>query len=424
MKKLKVAIAGLGTVGKSVYNILSDDAHSLKQKHNVEFEVIAASARTKKSFLKDNVKFYENAVDMADNKDIDIIIEVIGGSNIAKDLIIKSISNKKHFITANKALLAEYGYEIAKIADNNNVNIGFEASTVGALPIIKSFKNNFAAVNHIKEFYGILNGTCNFILTKMAEEGKEFSDVLKEAQDKGYAESDPTFDIKGIDAGHKLAILSSIAHGSKPNFKDQYIEGIDNIEINDIKLASELGYKIKLLGIYKSQEEPFQAVYPALIDQKSMIAKVENTFNTVVTNCSNAGWSMLVGHGAGGMITASAIVADLVDIANDHNSKIFLHNANSLKDTKIRDISQRNGSYMIRIEIKKENIAKDRELFKFIFEDKFEINKSAYLTQEDKLVAGFILHNIKESDIISFISNMKHENIINAKFIRVEDLEF
>lgn len=425
MKKLKVAIAGLGTVGKSVYEILSNDSKSLFEKHNVKFEIIAASARSKKSFLNDNVKFYDNPIEMVKNEDIDVVIEVIGGNNIAKDLIINSVSSKKHFITANKALLAEHGYEIAKIADKNNVNIGFEASTVGALPIIKSFKDNFAAVNDIKEFYGILNGTCNFILTKMEEEGKGFNEILKEAQEKGYAEADPTFDIKGIDSGHKLAILSSIAYGSKPNFKDQHIEGIDNIDISDIELASDLGYKIKLLGVYKYFDQPFQAVYPALIDKKTMIAKVDNTYNTVATNCSNAGWSMLVGHGAGGMITASAIVADLVDIANDHNSNIFLHNADSLKDVQISKIENRIGNYMIKIEIKKENISKDRELFKTIFENKFNIDNSAYITCDDKITAGFIISKQKESEISSFVTNLvNNNNVISAKFIRVENLEF
>lgn len=425
MKKLKIGIAGLGTVGKSVYQIITQDAKNLAKKHDVDFEIVAVSARSNKDFVNKDIKFYENALDLANDSEIDIVVEVIGGCGLAKDLAIKTLSNKKHFVTANKALLAEHGAEISKIADKNNCHIGFEASTVGALPIIKSFKENFVAANDVKEFYGILNGTCNFILTKMANENRDFNDVLKEAQEKGYAEADPTFDIKGIDAAHKLTILSAIACGANPNFKDQHIEGIDKIEASDIKLAKELGYEIKLLGIFKNDQNLItQAVYPALISQSSMISKIEGTFNTVVTNCSNASWSMLVGKGAGGLITASAIVADIVDIANQFFSKVFLIASGKLTNIKIKSINDRFGKYFIKLILEKDNITEDREFLKKIINENFEIDQISFIDEQNEIIAGFITNPNKESKILSFIDQVNSNKIKLAKFIRVEDPQF
>ncbi len=422
MKTLKIGLAGLGTVGKSVYEIIKNDASSLTKKHKTNFKIVAVSARSKKDFIANDIKFYQNAVDLAKDKNIDVIIEVIGGEDVAKDLIFESLKNNKHYITANKALLAKDGYEIAKLADNNNCHIGFEASTVGAVPIIKSFKDNFAAVNNITEFYGILNGTCNFILTKMTDEGSDFADVLKEAQENGYAEADPTFDIKGIDAAHKLTILSTIASGNKPNFDDLYIEGVDKIEASDIKLAKDLGYKIKLLAIYKNNgQECEQAVYPALVDKSLMIAKVEDTYNTILTNCSNAGWNMTIGRGAGGLITASAIIADLADIANENFSKTFLFSANDLQEIKIKDIKNKKGDYFIKLIINKSSIAEDREFLQETIGKNFNIKKASYIDDKEQILAGFIVDNCQESEVKNFIDNLTLNKIISAKFIRIEN---
>ena len=421
MKTLKIGLAGLGTVGKSVYEILKNDSNSLLKKHQANFEIVAVSARSKKDFIDNNIKFYENAVDLAKDPDIDVVIEVIGGETIAKDLIFESLKNNKHYITANKALLANDGYEIAVLADNNNCHIGYEASTVGAVPIIKSFKDNFAAANDITEFYGILNGTCNFILSKMTKEGSNFADVLKEAQDNGYAESDPTFDIKGIDAAHKLTILSTIASGSKPNFNNIHIEGVDKIEASDIKLAQNLGYKIKLLAIYKnSGKDCEQAVYPSLVDESLMIAKVEDTYNTILTNCSNAGWNMTIGHGAGGLITASAIIADLTDIANENFSKTFLFNAKDLQELEIKNIENRVGDYFIKIVINKDSISKDRDFLQSVLSDEFHLDKSSYIDNGEEILAGFIVKNEQELKIFNLLKNMPCDKVKSTKFIRLE----
>ena len=250
MNKLKIGIAGLGTVGKGVYDILKKDAKILEKKSQTVFEVVAAASRSKKDFLDSNIKFYSNVLDLAADPEIDVIIEVMGGVGVAKDLMEAAIKNGKKFVTANKALLAEHGAEISEFVEKHNGHIAFEASTAGANPVIKAFKESFTA-NEITEFYAILNGTCNFILTKMGAEGSDFAATLKEAQSLGYAEADPTFDIKGIDTAHKLTILASIASSTKPAFKQLHIEGIEQVSANDIKLADDLGFKIKLLAIYK-----------------------------------------------------------------------------------------------------------------------------------------------------------------------------
>ncbi len=425
MKTLKIGLAGLGTVGKSVYEILKNDSKSLAKKHNTNFEIVAVSAKSKKNFIDSKIKFCENAIDLAKDPNIDVVVEVIGGMEVAKDLIYESLKNKKHYITANKALLANDGYEIAKLADTNNCYIGYEASTVGAVPIIKSFKSNFSSANQISEFYGILNGTCNFILTKMTTNGANFSDVLKEAQEQGYAEADPTFDIKGIDAAHKLAILSAIASGTKPNFNGQYIEGVDKIDALDIKLAKNLGYKIKLLAVYKKNNEKLeQAVYPALIDQNLLIAQVNGTYNTILTNCSNAGWNMTIGHGAGGLITASAIVADLTDIANQNFSKTFLFDAKDLEDSKIEDIKKRKGDYFVKLEILKDSIQKDRDFLQKAIGKNFNLVQASFIDAENEVYAGFIIENKEESEILKLINGLDFEKVKSSKFIRVENPKF
>ena len=243
MKKLKIGLAGLGIVGKGVYDILQKDAALISKRTKNQLELVAVSARSKKDFIDSKIKFYENTIDLANDPEIDVIIEVIGGDGIAKDLFETAIKNGKKIVTANKALIAEHGVELAKLVEKHNGYVGFEASTAGATPVIKMFKEGLSA-NKIEEFYAILNGTCNFILTKMKDENLDFASALKEAQDLGYAESDPTFDIKGIDTAHKLTILASIAAGSKPLFKGLHIEGFDEISIDDINLANDFGYKL------------------------------------------------------------------------------------------------------------------------------------------------------------------------------------
>jgi len=217
MKKLRVGLAGLGTVGKGVYDILKKDASCISAKTNTIIEISAVANRSKKDFVDSKITFYANVLDLAKDPNVDVVVEVMGGLDVAKELCFESLKNGKKFVTANKALLAEFGCEVAKLAEEKNGHIGFEASTAGANPVIKNFRESFTS-NEITEFYAILNGTCNFILTKMFEEGLPYSETLKEAQKLGYAEANPTLDIKGIDTAHKLMILSTIASQTKPDF--------------------------------------------------------------------------------------------------------------------------------------------------------------------------------------------------------------
>lgn len=423
MKKIKIGLAGVGTVGSGVYEILKKDAKLISQRSESEIEVIAVSSRTKKDFIDSSVKFYENAVDIAKDPEIDIVVEAIGGTTIAKEVIELSLKNGKKVVTANKALIAEYGFELSKLAEENQSYIGFESAVAAATPIVKSFKENFSG-NEIKEFYGILNGTCNFILTKMKNENLDYQTVLKEAQELGYAEADPTFDIKGIDTAHKLAILSAISSGSKPTLKDLHIEGVDEVSIQDIKLADELGYKIKILAIYKDLgDKTLQAVYPSLIAASEQLSQVDSAFNAVLTNTSNAGTSLVVGVGAGKLPTASAIVADVIDIASNRFSATFGVKSSNLKEPNVVNISDRVGKYFLNILINKES-AKEVDISKELFSDKIKIDKVAMLDSDQEISCGFLTEIQKETEILEAIKNIDPTLAKSAKFLRVEETNF
>lgn len=423
MKKIKIGLAGLGCVGKGFYQIIKKDEKLISAACKSEVEIIAVSARTKKDFVDAKIKFYENAVDMARDPEIDVIVELIGGKNIAKDLIIAAIKNNKKIITANKALLAEDGVEIAKILEENNGHIGFEASCAAAIPIIKIFKESFAA-NKIKEFYAILNGTCNFILSKMAAEEKSYAEVLKEAQDLGYAESDPTFDVKGIDSAHKLVILSAIAAKTKPNFAETFVEGIDKITAQDINLAQILGYKIKLLAVYKASDDAaFQAVYPCLILAEEKIAQVDSSFNAILTLTENANHSFVVGRGAGSIETGSAVVSDLIDIARgDNDNFIFSASVNDLKDAKIQNINERFGQYFISLLLNKE-LSKEPNLYEKLFA-KIAIKQAHMIDSPEHILCAFITENIKEKELVEILANIDQNLASEVKFLRVEKTNF
>ncbi len=423
MKKIRIGLVGLGVVGKGVYDILKKDAKILSLKSQAEFEIVAASARSKKDFLDPKIKFYSNAIDLANDPEIDVVVEVMGGISLAKDLLETSIKNGKKFVTANKALLAEHGAEIAKLVEKYDGHIGFEASTAGANPIIKAYKESFTS-SEILEIYAILNGTCNFILTKMSDEGSNFTETLKEAQKLGYAEADPELDIKGIDAAHKLTILAAIAGSTNPNFKKFYVEGIDEISASDVKFADELGYKIKLLAIYKNRGDRVeQAVYPALIKKSEKISQVDGPFNAVLTLTSNAGWNMMIGRGAGGLTTGSAIVSDLVDIANNRKTYLFGVKADELKNIKISDISQRVGKYFIKLKVDK-ILAQKTNLAETIFGSKIKIEKAFFLDEGEEILCGFLTEEHCEREIVKTLQNLDSNLVKFSKFLRVEETKF
>jgi homoserine dehydrogenase len=423
MKKIKIGLAGLGIVGKGVYEILKKDAALLTKRTGFELEITAVSSRTKKDFVDSKIKFYENAIDLANDPEIDVVIEVIGGEIIAKSLLEASLKKGKKVVTANKALLANHGFELAKLAEENNSHIGFEAAVAGATPIIKSFKEGLAA-NEIKEIYAILNGTCNFILSKMTNENIDFAQALKEAQNLGYAESDPTFDIKGIDTAHKISILSAIASGSKPAFKQLHIEGIDEVSIDDINLAKELGYKIKLLAIYKKIDAAsFEAVYPALISESEKISKVDGAFNAILTNASNADIGLAIGSGAGSLPTASAVVADLVDVATVRSSYTFGVKSNDLQNPTISHISERVGRYLIKILVDKKS-AQKTYLAEALFGGKTKIENVVFIDRDEEILCGFLTAPQREKEIVDTLKNLDSGLVKSAKFIRVEETGF
>ena len=316
MKSLKVGICGLGTVASGVVNIIKRNQHEISARAGCEIDIIQVASRS----LKDNcdmsgISFSTNLMDVVNNPDVDVVAELIGGYDLAKEIVLAAISNGKHVVTANKALIAEHGNEIFALAAQKNVIVAYEAGVAGGIPIIKSIREGLAA-NKIKGVAGIINGTGNFILSEMKDKGRDFADVLKEAQALGYAEADPTFDVEGIDAAHKLCILASAAFGVPLQFEKAFTEGISQISPVDVTNAEELGYNIKHLGITRIHDTGFELrVHPTLIPQQQLIAKVDGVMNAVLVEGDAVGPTLYYGAGAGSEATASAVIADIVDIA-------------------------------------------------------------------------------------------------------------
>ncbi len=415
MKKIKIGLAGLGTVGRGVYEILNKDAQLISMRCGASLEITAVSARGKKDFVDSKVKFYENALDLAADSGVDVVVEAIGGANgIAKELVEQAIKNNKKVVTANKALLAENGFSINQLVEENNGFIGFEAAVAGATPAIKTIKENLAA-NQIDEIHAILNGTSNFILTKMRNEALGFAEAIKQAQEFGYAEADPSSDILGVDSAHKLAILSAISSQTKPQFSETYVEGIDQITIDDIKFADDFGYKIKLLAIFKTNQ---QTVYPALIKKSEQIAQIDGALNGVLFNASNAGPTLIIGAGAGAIPTASAIVADLIDIARGNQTYLFGVKSENLAERSIAKISERVGQYFIRL-----NIVKEAAGEKF-FADNIALVQAGFVDKGDEILCGFLTEKLKEIEVVQALENLNQNQVKFAKFIRVETTNF
>jgi homoserine dehydrogenase len=424
LKKLRVGIAGLGTVGRGVYEIINKDQKLLQDKTGVEIEVVAVSARNNKDFIDKKIKFYENPLDLADDENVDVVVELIGGVDVAKELILKALKNSKKVVTANKALIAIAGAEIAKVSEEYNSAVLFEASVAGANPIIKVFREGFSA-NEIKEVYAILNGTCNFILTKMTNEKQDYFATLKQAQELGYAEADPTFDVEGIDSAHKITILSSLASPSLPNF-NMFIEGISKVSDLDIVIADELGYKIKLLAIYKNFGDSIeQTVYPALIAKNEKIAQIDGSYNCVLTLGNNCEYNMMIGRGAGGLTTGSAVVADIVDIAcNRQNDLLFNSQLADLKTVKIKDIKTRIGKYFIKFNFTKNHLG-EKKFVEKNFKKIFNIEKIIYKKiNDEQFVCGLITDNIKEQDLLDSLADIDSSIINQLSFLRVEETKF
>ena len=323
MKTIKVGLLGIGTVGSGVYNVLHRNQEEIQRRAGVGIEVTMVAdldvARAK-NIVGDDVQVVGDARAIIANPDIDVVIELIGGYGIAKALVLEAIAAGKHVVTANKALLAVHGTEIFEAAAAKGVMVMFEAAVAGGIPIIKALREGLTA-NRIQWIAGIINGTTNFILSEMRDKGLDFAVVLKEAQRLGYAEADPTFDIEGVDAAHKVTLMSAMAFGTKVQFDKAFIEGITKLGAADIKYAEQLGYRIKLLGITKRMDNGIELrVHPTLIPAKRLIANVEGAMNAVVANGDAVGTTLYYGKGAGSEPTASAVIADLVDISRLHSA--------------------------------------------------------------------------------------------------------
>ena len=325
-KVVNVGIIGYGVVGKGTVAALMDNFEAVKRKTGIDIIVkgVADISIDKKhdEYLSKIEILTKDAVELITNKDIHIIVELVGGYTFAKDFVIKALENKKHVVTANKALLAIYGKEIFPLAKKMGVDIGYEASVGGGIPIIRVMKEDLA-VNNILEIYSIINGTANYILTKMTEEGKEFADVLKDAQKQGYAEADPTFDIEGIDSAHKLSILSSIAFSTLVDMDKVFVEGISNIKPIDIAIAKEFGCVIKLLAIAKRHGNDIEVrVHPTMIPVTNTLAQVNGVFNAVYLKSDKTGPTLHYGQGAGSTPTGAAVAGDIINIARNITSNI------------------------------------------------------------------------------------------------------
>jgi len=323
MTELRVGLLGLGTIGTGVARILIEQKDLISRRLGKSVRLVAAADRfldRDRGLDFTGVRLCGDAAEIVAADDVDLVVELIGGYEPARSFVVQALENGKHVVTANKALIAKHGEELFPMAAAKGLQIGFEAAVGGGIPCMKALREGLAA-NAIQSVYGILNGTCNFILTKMENEGADYADVLKEAQQLGYAEADPTFDVEGIDTAHKLSILAAMAFGSKIKFDEVYTEGISRISAADIMSAHEMGYRIKLLGIAKphfdgKQEQVEMRVHPTLVPLSSQIAQVSDSYNAVQISGDFVEHTMYFGRGAGERPTASAVVADIMDIAS------------------------------------------------------------------------------------------------------------
>lgn len=364
MKPIKVGLLGVGTVGSGTAIVLNKNADEISRRIGRPINLVMASSldlEMAKSICGGDVELTTDSFKIVNNPEIDIIVELIGGTTIAKELVFKAIENGKHVVTANKKLIAEYGNEIFSLAEKKGVIVSFEAGVAGGIPIIKTLREGLAA-NKIEWVAGIINGTSNFILTEMKQKGSSFDDVLKQAQELGYAEADPTFDIEGHDAGHKITIMSAIAFGTPVQFSSCYLEGISTLKAKDIKYAEEFGYTVKLLGITRKTEAGIELrVHPTLIPASRLIANVNGVMNAVYVQGDMIGPTLSYGAGAGSLATASAVVADIIDISRLVGSgsmqghvPYLAFQPDQIKNIPILPIDQIESSYYIRVNVRDE----------------------------------------------------------------------
>ena len=433
MKKINVGIVGFGTVGTGTAKILIENSLLIEERVGIPIvikKIADHDIEKQREINVDPAILTKDANEILKDPEIDIVVELIGGYGYAKEFILKAIDKGKHVVTANKALLAVHGDEIFRAAYRKGVDIGFEASVGGGIPIIRSLKEGLVA-NRIESIYGIVNGTTNYILTKMTAEGKKFGDVLKKAQEKGYAEADPTFDVEGVDAAHKLAVLISLAYGVRIRFEDIYTEGISKITPLDIEFAREFGYRIKLLAITKDDKGKIEArVHPTMLKESAMLANVDGVFNAIYVTGDAVGSTMFYGRGAGMMPTGSAVVSDIADIARNIIKKSHQRvpplgcSEGCIKDAKVKDISETVNHYYIRFSaMDKPGVLS--KISGILGENNISISS---MIQKGRQVGGSVpivmmTHEAKEQDVRKALDEIDRLPVVHEKtvFIRIEE---
>jgi homoserine dehydrogenase len=420
MKPINVGLLGIGTVGGGTFRVLQRNSEEISRRAGCEIRMTMVADKDvarAKSVVGDAARVTGDALDVINNPDIDIVVELIGGYGVAKDLVLKAIAGGKHVVTANKALLALHGNEIFAAARAKGVTVCFEAAVGGGIPIIKSLREGLTA-NRIEWIAGIINGTSNFILSEMRDKGAAFADVLKEAQRMGYAEADPTFDIEGVDAAHKLSIMAAIGFGIPVQFGKAHVEGISRLTQQDISYAEELGYRIKLLGIAKRKPAGFELrVHPTLIPARQLIANVEGVMNAILVKGDAVGQTLYDGAGAGAEPTASAVVADLVDVARmltadpEHHVPHLAFQPDRLSDAPILPMGEVETSNYLRLRVEdKAGVLAD--ITRILADEGISIEA---LVQKEPSAGE------KQVDII-LLTHLAQEKKIDAAIARIEAL--
>ena len=430
MKPINVGLLGIGTVGGGTFNVLKRNADEIARRAGrpIQITVVAdKNLELAKQVTGGACRLTDDAFSVVSDPEIDIIVELIGGYGIAKELVLRAIENGKHVVTANKALLANHGNEIFAAAQNKGVTVAFEAAVAGGIPIIKALREGLTA-NRIEWIAGIINGTTNFILSEMRDKGLPFETVLKEAQRLGYAEADPTFDVEGVDAAHKLTIMSAIAFGNQMNFDKVHIEGISKLDAIDIKYAEQLGYRIKLLGITKRTTEGVELrVHPTLIPSKRLIANVEGAMNAVLVKGDAVGPTLYYGKGAGAEPTASAVIADLVDVTRmhtadpEHRVPHLAFQPNAMVDLTILPLSEVITSYYLRLRVEdKPGVLAD--ITRILADQQISIDAMIQREPdegEEQTDIIMLTHKTREKNVDAAISKIEALSVVTGKIIRL-----
>ena len=430
MKPINVGLLGIGTVGGGTFNVLARNEAEITRRAGRPIRITKVADKNlelARQVTAGRAEVTDDAFSVVTDPEIDIVIELIGGYGIARELVLKAIANGKHVVTANKALLAVHGNEIFAAAHEKGVMVAFEAAVAGGIPIIKALREGLTA-NRIQWIAGIINGTTNFILSEMRDKGLPFDVVLKEAQRLGYAEADPTFDIEGIDAAHKITILSALAFGIPMQFDKAHVEGISKLDADDIKYAEQLGYRIKLLGITRRRPEGVELrVHPTLIPAKRLIANVEGAMNAVLVQGDAVGATLYYGKGAGAEPTASAVIADLVDVTRmhtadpEHRVPHLAFQPGAVEDTPILPLSEVETSYYLRLRVEdKPGVLAD--ITRILADQQISIDAMIQREPgegESQTDIIMLTHITREKNVDAAISRIEALPVVKKKVIRL-----